>query len=156
MRHKADDDTPATGLCKRVRLCRHLGAFDARVLADLVRKQRARLRHYPNNVSLDAAQAMKFRGYLTAALIVLLPAAGIAYCTIRDGRLDANFKSVSLCMSPEQVVDTMGTPSWDGKCGTRPMTTLPLDCARELGYADTLAPLTPGYWLIWFGRDGRV
>jgi putative hemolysin len=157
MRHETDDDTAATGLCKRVRLCRHLGAFDARVLADLVRKQRARLRHYPNNVSLDAAQAMKFRGYLTAALIVLLPAAGIAYCTIRDGRLDANFKSVSLGMSPEQVVDTMGTPSWDGKCGTRPLTgRLPPDCVREFGYADTLAPLTPEYWLIWFGSNERV
>jgi hypothetical protein len=100
---------------------------------------------------------MKFRGYLTAALIVLLPAAGIAYCTIRDDRLAANFKNVSLGMSPEQVVGTIGTPTWDGKCGTRPMTTrFPPDCRRELGYADTLAPLTPGYWLIWFGSNGRV
>jgi len=54
---------------------------------------------------------MKFRGYLTAALIVLLPAAGIAYCTFRDDRLAANFKNVSLGMSPEQVVGTMGAPS---------------------------------------------
>src|ERR1700694_3026051 len=68
MRYKGDDDTAATGLCKRVRLCRHLGAFDARVLADLVRKQRARLRHYPNNVSLGS-QFVKLRHHQTRASV---------------------------------------------------------------------------------------
>ncbi len=96
-------------------------------------------------------------GCLTVLIILLMPVAGIAWCSVRDDLLAANFKKISSGMSPEPVIGTMGTPSWDGKCGTRPLATyLPKDCVRELGYADTLAPLTPEYWLIWFGADGRV
>src|ERR1700694_5127649 len=96
-------------------------------------------------------------GCLTVLMILLMSVAGMAWCTIRDDLLAENFKKISSGMSPKQVIDTMGLPSWDGKCGTRPLATyLPKDCVRELGYADTLAPLTPGYWLIWFGTEGRV
>jgi hypothetical protein len=59
-------------------------------------------------------------------------------------------------MSPGQVVEIMGTPSWDDRCGARMPTGLPDQCTREMGYAVSLAPLIPHYYLIWFGNDGRV
>jgi hypothetical protein len=90
------------------------------------------------------------------AVTLVLLALGVVSCTIRDNLLQSHFSKISSGMSPDQVVDIMGTPSWDGRCGAKLPTGLPAHCTREFGYAVTLAPLDDSYYLVWFGNDGRV
>jgi hypothetical protein len=59
-------------------------------------------------------------------------------------------------MSVDQVIDIMGRPAWDDRCGARMPTGRPDPCAREFGYAVTLPLINPRYYLIWFGSDGHV
>ena len=96
---------------------------------------------------------MKFRPGLIVGLAI--PALFAGYCTHRDNALESNFAKVSVGMSPDQVMGIMGKPSWDGRCGAKMPTGLPGDCVREFGYAVTI-PLVPRYYLVWFGREGRV
>jgi hypothetical protein len=85
-----------------------------------------------------------------------VPLLFVVYCVCHDHFLEAHFGKVSPGMVPDQVVAIMGRPSWDGRCGAKMPTGLPTPCKREIGYSETLAPLMPRYYLIWFGDDGRV
>jgi hypothetical protein len=97
---------------------------------------------------------MKLR---TASLgIAILMALSVSWCSVRDDRLEANFSKILPGMSVDQVRGIMGSPSWDGQCGAKIPTGLPSQCTREFGYAVTLAPVNPSYYLIWFGNDERV
>lgn len=89
-------------------------------------------------------------------MAILVPALAVSFCTVRDKLLQAHFERVSSGMSVEQVIRIMGLPSWDDRCGAKMRTGLPHPCKREIGYSETLAPLMPRYYLIWFGDDGRV
>ena len=93
------------------------------------------------------------------AILVLLPvflALSVGWCTMRDNLLEYHFGQILPGMSAQQVVAIMGTPSWDDRCGSKMLTGLPAQCTREFGYAVTLHPITPRYYLIWFGNDDRV
>jgi hypothetical protein len=99
---------------------------------------------------------MKLRKVVTLALILSLPPVLIGWWTIRDDLLWSRFNQIAPGMSPDQVVGIMGTPSWDDRCGAKMPTGLPAQCTREFGYSVTLPLLNPRYYLIWFGKDGRV
>lgn len=89
-------------------------------------------------------------------IVFLLPILSISGCYERNSRLEAHFLTIKLGISADQVVQIMGRPAWDGRCGAKIPTGLPSDCAREMGYAAALAPIDPSYYLVWFGKDGRV
>jgi len=99
---------------------------------------------------------MKIRTAVSLGVVILLVALSASWCFVRDDRLEADFSKILPGMSADQVLDIMGRPSWDGQCGARMPTGLPTQCTRELGYAVTLAPLNPSYYLIWFGNNERV
>ena len=99
---------------------------------------------------------MRPRTVASLSSVILLVLLSVSWCTVRDHRLDAHFGKVSPGMSVDPVLSTMGEPSWDGRCGAKLPTGLPSQCTRELGYAVSLAPAAPSYYLIWFGNDGRV
>jgi hypothetical protein len=86
----------------------------------------------------------------------MLPVLFIGWCTRRDGLLEAHFNTIKPGMSPDDVTRIMGKPSWVGRCGAKMPTGLPAQCTREFGYAETLAPILPRYYLIWLGRDSLV
>jgi hypothetical protein len=77
-------------------------------------------------------------------------------CTARDQLLKARFRTPAMGMSRDQMVRLMGEPSWEDRCGAKIPTGIPAPCAKELGNSETLAPLLPSYYLIWFGNDGQV
>jgi hypothetical protein len=93
---------------------------------------------------------------LVRSSIILTPVLLITWCVGSDQRQEAQFAKVLPGMSPAQVVEQMGKPTWDGKCGAKMPTGLPKQCTREMGYRTPLAPLVPSYYLVWFGRDGLV
>jgi len=70
--------------------------------------------------------------------------------------MEAHFEKVAVGMTPSQVVRIMGEPSWEGQCGSRLGTGIPASCDREFGYSTTLAPLSPSYLVVFFGRNGVV
>lgn len=96
------------------------------------------------------------RHLIRAAIVAVIPLS-ITWCVARDNRLGTHFLEVSPGMNSDQVKSILGSPSWQGLCGARLPTGLrdPL-CSQEFGYANTLAPFDPTYYLVWFGRDGRV
>jgi hypothetical protein len=85
---------------------------------------------------------------------------GISSCVIRDRRLEIDFKEVKIGMSLQDAERLMGSPSWNSDCesGPLPETRKPANCARELGYAATLAwtGFAPEWWIVWLGADGAV
>jgi hypothetical protein len=93
---------------------------------------------------------------VTRGVILLVPVVAVSWCTARDHLLEAHFEKVTEGMSRDEVVHLMGKPGWEGRCGAKMPTGLPTPCANELGYSETLAPLLPRFYLIWFGNDGRV
>lgn len=99
---------------------------------------------------------MKLRAVVTRSAILLVPVFAVSWCAARDHLMEAHFGEVVPGMSRDEVVRRMGTPSWEDRCGAKMATGLPAQCAKELGYSETLAPLLPRYYLIWFGNDGRV
>lgn len=99
---------------------------------------------------------MRPRAAVSLGLVIVLPLLLVSWCTVRDKRLEARFRTISTAMSPSQVINIMGTPAWEGRCGAKMPTGLPSQCKTEMGYEVTLAPLEPSYYLIWFGNDGRV
>jgi hypothetical protein len=99
---------------------------------------------------------MRRRTVIYALVAVALPALAISWCAARDNRLEANFGRLMPGMSAEDVIRVMGRPSWDGPCGAKMPAGMPNGCAREIGYAVSLAPIVPSYYLIWFAKDGRV
>jgi hypothetical protein len=99
---------------------------------------------------------MSLRTLWSVAIAILLPVVAISFFTIRDHVLETRFGKVRMGMSPNEVANIMGPPSWGGACGAKMPTGLPARCTREIGYAVTLAPMEPTHYLIWFGIDGRV
>ena len=103
---------------------------------------------------------MTWRTGITLFLIVALPAIGVAACVVRDDRLDDYFQAVTDGMSSQDVERIMGKPSWNGDCrhGPLPEVNKPANCARELGYAATLAwtGFMPMWWIVWIGPEGTV
>jgi hypothetical protein len=93
---------------------------------------------------------------LVRSIVILTPVLLISWCTGSDQLQEAHFAKVVPGMSPMQVVDLMGKPTWDGRCGARMPTGLPKQCTREMGYRTPLAPVIPSYYLVWFGSDGLV
>ena len=98
---------------------------------------------------------MKLRRVVPIGVAVLLPVLSVSWCTVHDDLLESHFQKISNGMSPAQVIEIMGTPTWNDRCGTKLPTGLPAECAREMGYAVAL-PMAPRHYLVWFGNDGRV
>jgi hypothetical protein len=98
---------------------------------------------------------MKFRFSTFAVLIAVLLFVG--YCRHHDDALASHFSEVSVGMTPNQVISIMGSPTWDGPCGSKlPKVTGPPNCNREIEYAVTMAPVESTYYLVWIGPNGRV
>ena len=104
----------------------------------------------------QGSRATLFKRILIRSSIILTPILLISWCVGSDHRQEARFTKVFPGMSAAQVVDQMGKPDWDGKCGAKMPTGLPKQCTREMGYRTSLAPLIPSYYLVWFGSDGLV
>jgi hypothetical protein len=99
---------------------------------------------------------MSLRPVVTRSAILLVPVLAVSWCAARDHLLEAHFGQVTSGMSRDDVVRLMGKPSWEDRCGAKMPTGLPVPCTKELGYSETLAPLLPRYYLIWFGNTGKV
>jgi HAMP domain-containing protein len=90
---------------------------------------------------------------LTAA--ALLAAALVVSCTVRQRFLEDHFADVAKGMPSTQVMAALGGPTSVTRCGEAGGEIL-AQCAREFVYSDPLAPLIPRYYVVSFGKDGRV
>jgi hypothetical protein len=70
-----------------------------------------------------------------------------------DIRLQSNAQRVRAGMTAGEAVEILGKPSWSGRCGAKMGST---DCASELGYSSTFAPLLPSYVIVRLDRRSRV
>ena len=70
-----------------------------------------------------------------------------------DIRLHSNVERVRGRMTAAEVVQILGKPSWLGNCGAKMGST---DCAFELGYSSSFAPLLPSYTIVRLDRRSRV
>jgi hypothetical protein len=87
-------------------------------------------------------------GILIIVLIVIF------WPFVRVHQIEAAFRKVSRNDTRSDVLNQMGNPWNDGKCGF--IGGPSADCVEEFIYAHPYAPLLPEYWVISFNRDRRV
>ena len=70
-----------------------------------------------------------------------------------DSQLRSDAQRVRAGMTADEALAILGNPSWRGKCGARMGST---DCASELGYSSSFAPILPSYVIVRLDHRGRV
>jgi hypothetical protein len=93
------------------------------------------------------------RGIALSIVAVGLLTATCAIGRQHNIRLHADAKRVGAGMTAGEAVKILGKPSWRGRCGARMGAT---NCAAELGYSSSFAPLLPSYVVVRLDRRGRV
>jgi hypothetical protein len=96
---------------------------------------------------------------LAALAFVLLIAAGVIWGVKRDRALELDYGRIRIGMSESQVIEILGEPKRDEKCGDflGPIAGEEAKgCAHEFLYASTFAPAVPQYFVVRFGENGRV
>ena len=83
-----------------------------------------------------------------------LVAAMLGWGFLRNSRIAARYKVVSVGASKEQVVHLLGTPSWVEPCGKSFGTPKP-NCTEYI-YRNSFAPLAPEYYSVTFDTSGHV
>lgn len=107
-------------------------------------------------LAAPAAPPSKSAGCIPSLLVAGLLAAFIFSCERRDQRLAIDVSSVRQGTSKAQAIAALGTPSWEGRCGSYGITPLRAGCASELGYRSWLAPLKPVYRIVQLDNRDRV
>jgi hypothetical protein len=73
--------------------------------------------------------------------------------SVRDTRRQDDARRIQVGMTAKEAEAILGKPSWRGTCGARMGST---DCASELGYTSSFAPLLPAYLIVRLNQNGRV
>jgi hypothetical protein len=96
-------------------------------------------------------------GYIAAGLaVVLVLAAWISFCVVRDRSMRENFVTVSDGMAQDQVIRIMGPPANIEDC-RGPFAPHCLDeCAQAYVYRSAWAPLNPEYPVVFFDEHMTV
>ena len=100
---------------------------------------------------------MKLRRIIVPVLVILSPFIFLSACKYQDTRRGSRFGAVSVGMPAPDVIDLLGFPDVDERCGAtfgRPYD-VP-DCMRDLVYSSAGAPLIPQHWTIFLDRNDRV
>jgi len=93
--------------------------------------------------------------FIAAGVLLAILCYGV-YGARHDARIAADFGRVTAGQPGESAIGLLGRPSWRSPCQSRfPYGALE-DCAEEIVYASSFAPLKPIYWTIELGSDGRV
>jgi hypothetical protein len=73
-----------------------------------------------------------------------------------DDRIWRDYVRVRPGMSAAQAETILGSPSWQGKCGTKFPYGQDKNCEMELGYRSAFFPINPLYWVVQLDNGGRV
>ena len=73
-----------------------------------------------------------------------------------DNQLLSNAARIRAGMTAEEALGVLGNPAWRGECGAKFPYGWRKDCAAELGYSSTFAPLLPSYVVVQLDGRARV
>jgi len=94
------------------------------------------------------------------SMAMLAPVALIGWCTVQNLGFDSAFPKVRPGMFADEVIQRMGTPSWDTACFAskyNPYGSPKPGCAQEIGYFDIVHGFPDGhYYVVWFDAAGTV
>ena len=93
---------------------------------------------------------------LIAAVILVLMTATCVAATQHDKRIWDGADRVRPGMSAVRTRQILGPPSWEGRCGSYVGYGRADNCAAELGYRASFAPLVPSYIVVELDRQQRV
>jgi hypothetical protein len=92
----------------------------------------------------------------TSVLAFVATVAFIFHWRAHDSKL-ANFESIAIGMTSDDVVRMIGTPDSVHPCnGWEFLNYDDPSCSQAYVYASTLAPLVPYYPVVWFNKDRKV
>jgi hypothetical protein len=112
----------------------------------------------------DKTKLSQIMGNILVWGVATAPFTSLAYCSLYNSNLQSNMEKIKAGQTKKEVIDRLGSPSWDDACFYNEHNRYGADdpelkgkCTRELGYRPAFGGLPEGsYYLVWFDADDRV